>query len=247
MSSLNLSYSLSAEDQAIFAKLQADSLLPSLAFPGEGELIKTFKANKRQEERNWMAPYADILEVELKATLEERKDLILQKLHACKETVFTVDLFSWNTVMYYEWLSEMQERVSKMTREEKVKHEAEQRERQRLIKENRWESTFGVAYNSSYPWAYPDSIAFNMPLKKVDQIFNKSDLAMRLSLALGPNFFPSTRWEMVKGAGDPSETGYSVYKKTLYVRYYPFGVPKKQMTKLLRVQGGCGALHHAPG
>jgi hypothetical protein len=231
----SLSFTLSADDAALFAALQGKALLPSLAVPGKGELVQLYKEKKRDEEFKIIEPYADLLETELKRILEQRKESVLTQLRESKNSTFTVDLFSWTTVHYYESLSDMQRRVSEMTPEEVERHNWQRTSRQRRIEENGWESTFGVMTHSSVYGYEADEAWHSYYPKKVDRIFRNSDLAWRLSLALGPNFFPSYRWDLVEDAGDTSDFGFSVYKKTLYVRYYPFGVSKAQMTKLLAV------------
>jgi hypothetical protein len=234
-----LPYKLSAEDEAVFASLQRSALLPSIATPGEGELMLLYKANKRHEEEKIVEPYADLLEIELKKLLQERKDAVLAQLHKSKSTTFTVDLFSWNTIQYNESLAELKQRESTMTAEERVRANCQKRDRQREIEAKGWETTFGVECQNPYAWegdcGAGESWWSYHPLK-VDRIFRNSDLALRLSLALGPNFFPQIRWDRVEDAGESGDNGFTVFKKTLTVRYYPFGLPNKsQMDKLLAV------------
>jgi hypothetical protein len=229
-----LPYHLSRQDKTLLNDIQSSSLLPSLATPGAGELVQLYKTKKREETAALFGPYADLLELELKELLKQRKSTILQKLRESKDSSFSVDLFSWKTVSYFESLSGMQQRVGDMTPTEKAMHAMQMRERRIQIEENGWESTFGVECRDPPLWESSEDCTFwaHYP-KKVDSIFRFSDLAQRLSLALGANFFPSIRWERVEDAGDESLTGFYVYKKTLYVRYYPFGVNKNQMDKLL--------------
>lgn len=236
----SLPYTLSAEDAALFQSLQASALLPSLATPASGELVKLFKQRMLEEQKKKMEPYADILEHQLEAMLVERKDSILQQLKDSKGTSFTADLFSWKTILYRESLTSMQTRVGEMSLEERMAHSQKVRSQRIAIEDNGWESKFSVEASSGYydeDGYYQEEGTYpTYPPVKVDRIFRHSDLAMRLSLKLGPNFFPFTKWERVDAEGDDDyESGYSVYKKTLAVRYYPFGVSKQQMTKLLTV------------
>jgi hypothetical protein len=227
----SLPYTLSAADAALFQSLQASALLPTLARPGEGELMEVYKQKKRDEEFKKVEPYADLLELKLTEQLEAHKETILQQLRESKDAQFTVDLFSWNTVHYYETAQSMRERYAEM----EDGHTAltlENRRRAILIKDNKWESTFGVESEATWGGGVWDTYWCYAPIK-VDRIFRHSDLAMRLSLKLGPNFFPSFRWSRVEDAGDDSDHGFTVYKKTFYVRYYPLGVSKYQMDKLL--------------
>ncbi len=227
---------LSTTDAALFKSLQASALLPALAEPGKGELVELFKANKRQEELKKVEPYADLLEIVLKQQLTDRADSIMKQLRETKGATFTVDLFSWKTVHYYESLTGLQERVAAMSPDEKAEHQTKMVQRDRQIKDNGWESMFSVEGQSPYSWDCDDVFTYYTyyPMK-VDRIFRNSDLSCRLSLALGPSFFPSYRWERVEDAGDEGDSGFCVYKKTLYVRYYPFGVQKPQLEKLLTV------------
>lgn len=235
MASLNLPYTLSAEDAAVFTTLQDSALLPELAKPGKGEMVELFKQKKYEEQRALLAPYADILEAELKKMLEQRKSVILQKLKESKGTAFTVELFSWTTVHYHESLSQLKKRESEMGFEERHEHYLAQRKKDQLITANKWETMFGTEYGLVYGYGeddYPDVARVSM---KVDRIFRFSDLTMRLSLALGPNFYPFMRWVnvMPEPFTAAERRGYFVYKKVLCVRYYPFGVSKLQMDKLL--------------
>ena len=233
MSSItNLPYALSAEDAALFQSLQASALLPTLARPGEGELMAVYQQKKREEEFKTIEPFADLLEHHLAERLEVRKEAILKQLRESKDTFFTVDLFSWKTVIYSETSQDMRRRYAAM--DDGSSLVLENRRRAILIEDNKWETTFGVESTNPYS-DYADEPWWAYYPKKVDRIFRNSDLAMRLSLKLGPNFFPFFRWETVEGSFDESEHGFTVYKKTLYVRYYPLGVTKMQLTKLLGV------------
>ena len=227
-----LPFTLSASETALFQRLQNDALLPTLANPGVGELVELFKENKREEERTKMEPYADLLELELKAMLAERKDSILKQLRDSKDAFFYVELFSWKTVLYNESLSDYTRRLA----DQNSYSGFAQRNRSLYIQDMGWESMFGAETRYFSQWNPEEDESYwdHYPVK-VDRIFRNSDLAERLSLTLGPNFLPSIRSTLVEGAGDESEFGYRVYKKSLYVRYHPFGVSKAQITKLLSV------------
>ena len=235
MASFNLPYTLSAEDTAVFTTLQGSALLPSLATPGEGELVQLFKQKQREEQRVRIEPYADLLEDKLLRFLSKEKDRIFKELKESKSTWFAAKLFSWNTVQYHESLTSLKARQAEMNSEERAAFSRSQSEMKELIKHNKWESTFGMMGSYSFVYGYDEDAEEEWTLhpQKVDNIFRHSDLALRLSLALGPNFFPSFQMEYKTGRGPHSKEGFSVYKKTLYVRYYPFGVSKQQMQKLL--------------
>ena len=123
-----------------------------------------------------------------------------------------------------------------MTDSEWQAHALKMQERSEQIEYNGWEDTFSVQRKSLYSLDYDEEVTYDTyrPIK-VDRIFRNSDLAWRLSLVLGPNFFPSYRWERLEDVGDTVEEGFHVYKKTLYVTYYPFGVKKTHLDKLLSV------------
>jgi hypothetical protein len=226
----SLSFNLSPEDAAIFQTLQASALLPTLAEPGEGELVELFKQRKREEQKKFIEPYADLLESDLVKMLGRRKASILQEL----KSNFTAKLFSWNSVGYHESLSSLKRRQDGMTTKELSDHNVAMRERQFLILENDWESMFSVEGVHYADGGYEDVPYTALFPVKIDRIFRNSDLDKRLSLKLGPNFFPHIEYELIVGAGDESAYGYSVYKKTLCVTYYPFGVSKDKMVKLLK-------------
>jgi hypothetical protein len=222
----SLPFTLSVADATLFQELQDSALLPSLAKPGEGELVELFKQKKREEQCNIVEPYADLLEINLKGMLKRRLPSILQSLREAKSTVFTADLFSWYTVQYSETISERQARISKMTYEERAKHYLAVSDREEDIAQNGWETMFATRGF----WEYTRKDI------KVERIFRFSDLKERLSLALGPNFYPHIRTEWVSDVSDQvDDRGFRVYKKVLAVKYYPFGVSADQLKKLLEV------------
>lgn len=233
-----MAFSLSTADSALFKALQEAAILPEAAKPGDGELVQLFKQKKREEQKKDMEPYADILEEQLKVNLWDRKNAILKQLKQSKSSTFTAELFSWKTVSYYETIWEQNKRVAAMTREERREHGFKKMGLKERIERNGWESTFGVKARSTLDWGDDvDRIYWSLYPVKVDRIFRHSDLARRLSLALGPTFYPYITWDPVEGAtevdGD-GERGFQVYKKTLCVRYYPFGVPKQSLELLLQ-------------
>lgn len=230
----NLSFNLSAADAVFFQSLQANCLLPQLATPGEGELVELFKQKKKAEQKELMAPYTDLLEAEILAELGNRKQTILAKLKESESTSFAVELFSWNTVNYRESLQELKRRTSAMTSAERCDYQLEKYNQDSLFETNGWESNFGTTVHHVDEDGEAQSYYGYYPVK-VDRIFRNSDLHLRVSLALGPNFFPFLRYALVKEADADDPQGYSVVKKTLCVRYYPFGVIKEHMTRLLDV------------
>lgn len=230
----NLSFNLSADDALLFQGLQASCLLPTLAHPGEGELVKLFKEKKKAEEKELIAPYADLLETEILQELGARKETILKKLKESEGSSFTVELLSWNTVYYRESLQDLKRRESEMTLTELREHRWAKHEQGRLFESNGWQSKFGTCVRTVDEDGEGMSHYGYLPVK-VDRIFRHSDLALRVSLALGPNFFPFLRYARVEEFPMDDPHGYCVTKTTLCVRYYPFGVSKSQMTRLLDV------------
>ena len=227
----NLSVKLSAEDAAVFHCLQASALLPSLAQPGQGELVALYKQKQRETQQQLMEPYADILETELLKCLEARKTQIYNKLLASKDASFSVELFKWKTVKYRETLTELKQRESEMTEERLREHHLFIKNRSARLEQMGYESMFSVE-KSEYYDGEEETYATLYPVK-VDRIFNFTDLALRLSLALGPNFYPYYAWKYMEGESEEGDDGYTVYTKTLCVRYCPYGVSKLMMDKLL--------------
>ncbi len=227
----NLSVKLSAEDVAVFQCLQATALLPSLAQPGEGELVALYKQKQRETQQAAMEPYADILETELLKCLEARKAQIYTKLMESKGASFEVELFKWKTVKYRETLTELKQRESEMTTERLREHHSFLRNRSARLEQLGYESMFSAEKSEVYD-GEEETYTTLYPVK-VDRIFRFTDLALRLSLALGPNFYPYTAWKAMEGESEEGEDGYTVFTKTLCVRYYPYGVSKFQMEKLL--------------
>ncbi len=232
----SLPYTLSAEDAALFKVLQDTAILQEAATPGEGSLVELFKQKKKDEQKKFIEPYADILEAQLKVNLFDRKDEILAELKASESSRFSAELFSWNSVQYRESLSDRSKRLSAMGIHERRSYNQKRMDRDQRIKEHAWETEFCVKTRCTYEdWGgeLVESDSYSWFPVKVDRIFRNSDLDKRLSLALGPNFYPYFTWEPIEGASDEDDDGFQVYKKTLCVRYCPFGVAKLQMDKLL--------------
>ena len=232
----NLSFNLSPADLALFEGLQRNALLPELSKPGEGELVKLYVEKKKEEEKKYMAPYADLLEAEILSELALRKETIQKKLKDSEGSSFTVELFSWNTVYYRESLQDLKRRQSSMTADELREHHRVKHDQEALIQRNGWLSTFGTTVNYIDEDGYAQTYYGHYPVK-VDRIFRNSDLQFRISLALGPNFYPFIRNEYVGESnadyGDTEE--FRVMKKTLCLRYFPFGVSQGQMARILEV------------
>ncbi len=200
--------------------------MPELATPGDGPLVALFKQKKREEQKKTVEPYADLLEVHLKAMLKSRLGAIMKQLQESKSTVFTADLFAWYTVHYLETISERQTRISKMTYEERAKHFLAVADREEDIAQNGWETMFATR----------GFLEYTRNDIKVERIFRFSDLKERISLALGPNFYPHIRTEWVSDVSDQvDDRGFRVYKNVLVVKYYPFGVSADQLKRLLEV------------
>lgn len=241
----SLPYTLSIQDAALFKSLQDHAILQEAAKPGQGPLAGLFKEMKRSEQKMAMEPYADLLEAQLMVNLWDRKSEILEELKKSKSTqLFSAKLFSWNSVNYYESILDRDRRVSAMDDAEWAEEQRKRYEMENRIRRNNWETMFRVEktifIDDEYsPEQVREQTYDSMFPVKVDRIFRQTDLAKRLSLALGPNFYPYISWAAVEGARESGDEdgcgGFQVYKKTLCVRYYPFGVPKKQLEELLKV------------
>jgi hypothetical protein len=231
----SLPYSLSVADAELFKSLQQSALLPSLASPGEGELAQLHKAAKKEEQRKTFEPYADILVKHIVDKVREDKTSILEQLKKNPGGSMVAPLFTWHTVYYNESLSQMAKRRSTMSPSELFEFYADQRKRTIEINSKRWETEMSV-YESVYDYYLRDTEeTYSMYPAKINKVFQVTDVAERVSLALGPCFYPYTVWEPLEGLGDDDpETGFSVFKRTLYVRYHPYGVTPEKMKTLLK-------------
>lgn len=232
----SLPYSLSSADAALFKSLQKSALLPTLATPGAGELVALYKTAKAEEQRKTFEPYADILVKHILDKVREDKASILEQLKKNPGDSMIAPLFTWHTVRYNESLSELAKRRSAMTLTQIRELYATQRERAVKIHDKQWETELTVS-ESVYDYYLRDmEETYSMVPAKINKIFQVTDVAQRVSLALGPCFYPFTSWEAVSGLGDDDvRNGFTVFKRTLYVRYYPYGVSSEQMKKLLEV------------
>jgi hypothetical protein len=228
-------YTLNAEQYALFASLQGSALLPALATPGEGELVQLFKAAKKEDQRKTFEPYADILETYILTEVRSKLPSILEQLKQNPAYAMSAELFTWHTVQYHENLTDLAKRKSAMTPDERSAYYIDARARDIKIKNNRWETEVTV-YETVYDYYTRDEEeTYSMYPAKINKVFKVTDLAKRVALALGPCFSPYTRWEPVEEVGEEGPTGFSVFKCSLCVRYYPFGVDQTQLISLLEV------------
>lgn len=221
----NLPFTLSAEDTKVFQGLQRSALLPELAVPGEGQLVQFFKEQQKKMKKEQMEPYADILLEQVSNRIHVLKDSLIEQIQ--KSPDFSLDILSWNTVQYNESFSQMKMRENEMSPADRMAHSIKKTNQSLQIQQDGLEDYLAVNEYDGY---------VTFPAVKVDRIFRFTDLAIRIALLLGPNFFPITRTSWHKTV--PAENiydGYDVMKKTLAIRYYPFGVNKYQMQRLLSV------------
>jgi hypothetical protein len=206
--------------------------MPSLAKPGWGEFAELYKQRRAEEQRAMMEPYADLLEVNLLGMLKQSHPFILWQLRKSEGTIFKANVFSWNTVKYLEPLHLRARRLSAMTPEERDENEAAEHSRKHQIAQEGWETTFNTECHVA---GYALGQYSRRPVK-VERIFRNSNLKQRISLALGPNFYPYIWSEKVVEVADSvKDQGYVVLKRTLTVRYSPFGLNKHEIKKLLDV------------
>ena len=229
----SLPYTLSVEQVELFKSLQDSALLPELAEPGSGEIAALYKQRQKDKQKKIIAPYADIFYNESLKQFEGRKESILQQLRESKGIHFTAELAVWKTVIYHESLSKLKAREAAMSPSERSEHLRAKQLENEQIQAKGWESVFGVLEDGWNGWA-EETVTIYEPMK-LERIFKNSDLAMRLSLLLGPNFFPSYRLDYLDSVGTHERSGFSVYNKILCVEYFPFGLPKDKMVKLLDV------------
>ena len=222
---------LSLSDARLVRSINARSILGE-ATSSTGDLYMLYKQHKDRETQEMLNRYVDILEDELVAILKAGKDNLLAELKKCTTSNMQVDLFNWNTVVWYETLTELKWRVAQMSPEQRTEHDAKKKAQYALIEEMGWETKFGV---KRVPWDLQQpTLAYTK--EKVDFIFRHSNLAQRLVLALGTNFSTFIKCSRVHDEGEYGELNrFSVYKKTLVLKYHPYGLNYHQMNHLLNV------------
>lgn len=238
-----LPYGLSIEDGELFSSLVSSALLHQVSTPGSGEFAQRFRDRKLAEERDRLHPYTDLLEAEIRRQITSRDpESLLDEMRACHVYDMGINLFSWNTIFFNESLLMMKERVAEMSPSEQMEHRYKKQERDISIEQQGYCHTIGVNNRLSYGSNYHyydcgdeyDGLSFLSPVK-IHRIFTKTDLAKRLTLILGPNFFPSFRYEQLAQVNEEGTDGYLAYKVTLFAKYYPSGLPRTQMKELLDV------------
>ena len=230
--------SISKEDARLMSSLNRASLLGQAGL-SYGELFTLHKTLRGAEESKFFEPYADLLEEDLAAKLTAGKDTILAAFKKCTHSQLEVPLVSWNTVRWHESLNELQWRRSNMTSDQLAAEQELKWEQEQTILDNGWETKVGVTkrifecvgYN-----VFEESTETSLFPAKVDKIFRHSDLAQRIALLFGTNFSTYIKQETVDGAGDAREVGgFSVAKRTLVLRFLPYGPTPSQMKRLLEV------------
>lgn len=230
---------LSHSDNILMNSLTTNSILGEMSRE-DGHLFYLHKLNKTAEDAKRMEPYADILEDELVAMLKAGKDNLVAELKKCKSADIQIPLFNWNTVIWHESLHELNSRRAKMTAEERKDSHETKWAQEEMIDRNKWETKFSVINETlEYDASVDDMVEYfyhtYYPMK-VDRIFKQTDLAQRLALALGPNFSTYTRTTSLENAGDKREIGgFSVLKKTLYLKYHPYGLPYNLFQPFLQI------------
>jgi hypothetical protein len=228
-----LSFTLSAEDLALFRELQSNALFTALATPLMNPVAEVVKQKHKETERDRLEPYADILLPILLAKIKLQSDESLAELMeaAKKGAPLEVNSLWWNTVIYNRSLTEKQRAESVMTYEERRAASLREHDLRDELRASGSEHMVGIR-TPSYGYEEYDAENYTLWPVKVDRILRVTDLRYRLALALGPNFFPSIRWaeEVNRVEG---EEGHSVRRKELVFRYYPFGLDKFKMKTML--------------
>ncbi len=231
--------SISSADALLISSINKGSLLGNAGL-AYNELFSLHKANKRTEDIKVVEPYADLLEDELVSKLQEKKDTILAAFKKCTSSDLEVPLFSWKSIRWNESLSNREWRRAQMTAEELAADSILKYDQENKIELNDWETKFGVKH---YSWQYDEyeedtvehSHFVHYPMK-VDRIFRTSDLAHRISLHFGVNFYTYVKQDFLGGLGDEDmTTGFNVVKRTLVLKYLPYGPSHGQMQRLLQV------------
>lgn len=228
-----LSFKLSESDSALFRELQDAALLSTLITPAYNEIASLVIKKKGEQERDITEPYADVifpvLLQRIKITLEE--SLADLREAAKKGEPLDIPSLWWNTVRYDESLTEKKRRESTLPHAERLQLRNTEYDRREGFQRDGSEHMVGVARSPTYGYD-EDSEDYSLWPIKVERILRFSDLMYRLAMALGPNFFPMIQWEeqvkRVEGVGS-----YSVWRKQLVFRFYPFGLDKGKMTTIL--------------
>jgi hypothetical protein len=229
----SLPFTLSAADAALFNELQASAVFPEFATPGEGDLAAAYKKASKERLRERMEIYADLLlPLILEVAQAKKMDIVYQLIKDPHKTM-EADIFSWNTVVYTESFSDYKRRLAAMSSQDRFDEENRQYEERQMFEQNGWQHTLGLDVDIRSPWGGWDSCAMLSP-QRIERIFNHSNLAERVALALGPNFMPYTKTTCVYGE-ETAGKNYGVFRKTLSVIYMPFGRPKTNLLKALEV------------
>ena len=212
----------------------ASAFLPSVARPGEGEMVHVYKTKRAEANKKMLEPYADILKAAILCWKRCSKEQLLATLRAAPVDKMEIPLFSWNSVSYLESLDEMKARLAAMSPEDREKARSEHAMNSRLIRIHGWETYMSVEQVPTTTWSGEDDEYVETVLgsQKVNQIFRSTDLGWRLAAAFGPTFSPEIRWEKLREM--EGEGGFIVYKKTLVLRYWPFGLGEMRLNNLLK-------------
>ena len=221
----SLPYTLTAEQSALFEGLQDSAIFPGLAIPGEGELVALFKKNSKERNRNLHEPYADLLKTHILAKIRADRAAFLDTLKASPS--MSAEVFSWYTISYTQTLTELKRARIEMTPDERIRSLREEREAGETVADNHWETLVSVVQEQD-----TGDVFTNMWDAKVNNVFRYTDLADRVAMALGPCFSSYTTWERAEGLPSSEMKGFIVFKRSLCVRYSPFGLNLEQMRRL---------------
>ena len=219
---------MTEEERELFQDLQNSAVLPTLAHPGEGDLAKRHRAQRKEELKKKLEPYADVLEAQVRPTLLAKKEQILAQLEGGQD--FTVQLCEWNFVTYRSTPNMMRASMAEMTSEERAIFSERLAERDAYIANQGWSDSL-VEVRATHPQL---GEVTTLPPQKLMRIFTKTNLLWRIASALGPNFTPYIVSEAVSHVGHPRDAlDFVAMKSILCVKYCPAGLQATELKKLL--------------
>lgn len=230
-------FTLTTEEQAIFDAAFKNSIFPESS-DENFQLFNEWKAKEKALEATKLLPYADIFYQILKHIFLARKDEILTNLQNKIKTMTTrhsshVTLFRFNSVEWYESLSEKKQRQSLMTYDERMKESDADMENYNKIKTNNWDWTLGTM--STYGSGNEENLYPFRPQVRLMRLINKTPILKWLSGLIGPNYecFVESKYLATQFPGQ----NFYILQNTIRIRYLPYGQKNKHM--LLKIANCC--------
>jgi hypothetical protein len=217
---------LDAEEAQLFKGLQDESLFSDYRYRVL-ELERTKEEARTKREKEFVQPYADLLFEHIKASVTARKAELWETLKTKGECA----VFSYEMLRYNQTMLEKQRRLDEMTSDERVAHfEAEVEEpKETQFGANKW------FFNSWKDTEDEDDYyqgTLHYPIK-VQRIFRRSDLAVRIGLLFGPHFVTKRTYETLSTR--EGDFGWSHQKVTLQVVFKGDTISKGEVAQILRV------------